>query len=117
MSITANEFRLSNLITFEDITVKFEELIQDSISSDTELDERIQPIRLTKDWLLNFGFECDNDNQFAINMEGYNWTIRIHDGLMGFDYHEYHPIRKILYVHELQNLYYAITGTELIVKN
>ena len=108
----ASEFRLSNLITFEGITVKFEELIQDSISSDTELDERIQPILLTKEWLLKFGFElieCYNFKKgsfivYSGHREFHFWSIK------GID------VPPIYFIHQLQNLYFALTGKELCVE-
>ena len=71
----------------------------------------IKPIPLTEEWLLKFGFETDN-------IEWWNGIISIgiyKDGLF------YCPTGKISlrigkeiqYVHQLQNLYFALTGKEL----
>jgi len=49
----------------------------------------LKPIPLTEEWLLKFGFEKK----------------------IGWDDYEYH----IEYVHQLQNLYYALKGEEITI--
>jgi hypothetical protein len=76
--------------------------------------ELIQPIPLTEEWLLKFGFDgydkAINDNLITIKGE----TALIW-GELGSTYsHAFHAPCK--YVHQLQNLYYALTGTELEIK-
>jgi hypothetical protein len=79
----------------------------------------ISAIPLTEDWLINLGFVLDilhegdspiyylndNDNVFQIDSD----TLQPLDA--GF------PIAKydIKYVHELQNIFFALCGEELIV--
>lgn len=83
----------------------------------------IEPIPLTKEWLLKLGFEksditgfdmCfinNNINRYVIQKMCDKWTlfIRIDNDnlelLLGFDH-----------VHQLQNLYYALTKEELKLK-
>lgn len=72
-------------------------------------------IPLTEEWLLKFGFETDN-------IEWWNGLISIgiyKDGLFFCPTEEIHVRigKKIQYVHQLQNLYFALTGEELIINN
>jgi hypothetical protein len=53
----------------------------------------IHPIPITEDWLLNFGFE----------QNGHKLPIQLHQ----------RGKTHIKYVHQLQNLYFALTGEEL----
>lgn len=85
------------------------------------LDENIQPIQLTEEWLLKFGFIEDS----------YSYVMGVHQqifsGLMKFNFNErlncwefsigsYNDLTRIQYVHQLQNLYFALTGEELIIE-
>ena len=60
-----------------------------------ELLKDFRPIPLTEEWLLKFGFERTYNSQFRY----------------------FGHYIKIKYVHELQNLYFALTGQELTIKN
>ena len=90
------------------------------------------PIPLTEEWLVNLGFEIQNkkNNHYVINdPNGYadthkisifktineQWHIAFSDTLNG--YKDYIPTTKIQYVHQLQNLYFDLTGEELTLKN
>lgn len=82
-----------------------------------------EPIPITEDWLVKFGFEkkynrYSEENYFMIN--GFGLCIvnlakcyapaTLYDGIQF--------IRKginIIYVHQLQNLYFALTGKELTI--
>lgn len=85
------------------------------MSFDTDGD--LQPIPLTPEILEKCGFELKKSD---------NWTeYRL--GIIGFDFNhsrlsgchiggeEYHYI-EVSYLHQLQNLYFAITGRELEVE-
>jgi hypothetical protein len=71
------------------------------------------PVEITEQWLIDFGFRKDEE----LN---YRWYI---DDWLAYDLDD-NCIRisdswefgKRKYVHELQNLYFAITGTELEMK-
>ena len=69
-----------------------------------------KPIPLTEEWFLRFGF----DGMFS--GAGYH-----KDGVeIGYNYNGYYVIStgfKIKYVHQLQNLYFALTGEELTIKD
>jgi hypothetical protein len=78
----------------------------------------IKPIPLTEVWLWNFGFEkteWDNFNSFRRTIGNNDYAIILYsDGNC-----EVGDIItcKIEYVHQLQNLYFALTGEELIRKS
>jgi len=72
----------------------------------------ISAIPLTEEWLLDFGFEKDelgwffkeNDYcSFGLFFKNNEWLFYISD-------------TKIKYVHQLQNLYFALTNNELTNK-
>lgn len=66
----------------------------------------IQPIVITMDWLKKFGFTGTDIGDYTISLINGNFHV-----LGSFE-----PIaNNIFYVHQLQNLYYALTGKELIL--
>ena len=85
-------------------------------------------IKITEEWLLKFGFEINNDgitkyilklpikgsneNEIASikHTENNNWwACATTNG--------YWASNNIEYIHQLQNLYFALTGTELAITN
>jgi hypothetical protein len=83
----------------------------------TEYNDYLKPIPLTDEWLSNLGFEyepSDSGNDFWQNTKGLTIYKSIIEGYFCdilFDYTE------INYVHELQNLHFALTKTELVVSS
>ena len=81
------------------------------------------PIPLTKQWLIDFGFE--EELEVINGITNYDYYLEIGGsylncewntkGTLDFVYLEGFDI-KLLFVHELQNLYYALTGEELTIK-
>lgn len=68
----------------------------------------IRPIPLTEEWLLKFGFEKSGDH--------YNkWVddVRAFILLNDFTLCDIDLKVEIKYVHQLQNLYFALTGKEI----
>ncbi|WP_291076363.1 MULTISPECIES: hypothetical protein [unclassified Empedobacter] len=74
----------------------------------------LKPIPLTEQRLIEFGFEFNcysgddkllNFNNFQININGYDNSIISYNG------------NRIYNVHQLQNLYFALTREELIFHN
>lgn len=74
-------------------------------------DEFLEPIPLTEEWLLKFGFKIRDgewwiDNEiFGVTFDENHEPLHIWDGSFTDS-----PCK---YVHQLQNLYFALTGTEL----
>jgi hypothetical protein len=88
---------------------------------------QVKPMPLTEEWLLKFGFE-KSDNEFYTetfkgdNKSDYYFCIRINDNLCDLvicervdEINNYSLIcpKYIQYVHQLQNLYFALTNEEL----
>ena len=107
----ANELRINNLVYFEDEILKFE------FESGWNFDF-IKPIPLTQEWLLKFGFikrPFQGKDFFVIdNIELYFTERKEFKGWI-FNLNE-NDLRGIHFVHQLQNLYFALTGEELTLK-
>jgi hypothetical protein len=77
----------------------------------------IEPIPLTEEWLLKFGFENDRNGYRLVDKYSLSISCDKDNKL-----HPCYGDRILLnavtldYVHQLQNLYYALTGEELIIK-
>ncbi len=67
-----------------------------------------KPILLTESWLLKFGFEKKSDNVFILNAASFTFEWICNDGM----YLESMGV-EINYVHQLQNLFFLLTGSEL----
>lgn len=81
------------------------------------------PIPLTEEWLLNFGFKKAKDETkityFNIDTEHAKYVIYSYKQKFDFtiDCNEFCKVlRQLRYVHELQNLFFALTGKELKMK-
>ena len=87
----------------------------------------IKPIPLTEEWLLKFGFKRHggdyyNDIIILKNVVCFDtgrvfdaFEIKIFPNELG-SAQEVEGMLEISYVHQLQNLYFALTGKELIIK-
>ena len=114
----ASELRIGNYLALptrgEDVVIVEEIFANDFVVCDASSNEwpitDYAPIPLTEEWLLKLGFEfshhgeISNDN-FIIEKyhDGYHYT-----GGEGVAFGT-----PIVYVHQLQNLYFALTGEEL----
>lgn len=87
--------------------------------------ENIEPIPLTEEWLLKFGFKKEGDlNWWSVPKESnykahhlmkmknaWTWFIDFDD-----TGDNTHLVAGFNYVHQLQNLYFALTENELEIK-
>lgn len=79
----------------------------------------LKPIMLTKDWLINFGFNWADDNNEFLELKPFR-TFKFHSdysndfSTVAFRIND--TEKEINFVHQLQNLYFALTGTELKTK-
>ena len=108
----AQELRIGNLVKIEGENHKLYDIfgtgqigtVRLGINYMSNIGE-IEPIPLTEEWLVKFGFKpLSNDWQ----KDG----IIIHTRKRGYVLRKSVPIVK--YVHNLQNLYFALIGKELI---
>jgi len=92
--------------------------------SENDNDGIYKPIPLTEEWLVRMGFEkqttdcCDiyRGMGFLIEDLGHlpidiNWSVRLFIDKDNTDY-----LRSINSIHQLQNLYHALTGEELPIE-
>lgn len=122
--IQANEFRRGNLVqdTFKNIHP-----IQwiDNTGIETEYGrfpfDRVSPIPITPEWLERLGFkeidiwfEKRNRNGSVIMVDKPNMTVCADS--QGSYSEQVADLKHIKYVHQLQNLYHALTGNELKIK-
>ena len=70
-----------------------------------ELNHTYKPIPLTEEWLERFNWNPPKDIGVSFSLT----TYEIH--FVAGNYY-----KKIEYVHQLQNLYFALTGEELTIK-
>ena len=111
----ASELRINNYLYNDGVVVKIDARTIFDIWDDKGL-KNYKPIPLTEEWLLKFGFErtdlIDNSNddwtwlfyqKDSIYIDGSDLTIETATGI----------VIKVEYVHQLQNLYFALTGEEL----
>jgi len=105
----ANELRIGNIIKQGTIKSFYEYGVHWGFGCSTKFSD-IEPIELTEEWLVKFGFKDSgfatwSKNKITIRNPIQNiYKFRVSDSV-GFVYIEY--------VHQLQNLYSALTGNEL----
>jgi hypothetical protein len=79
----------------------------------------IKPIKITEYWLLNFGFELNEDEGDVKYYEKNTIGIKMDDCLDFYCYIKSYKsnscffVKQLEFVHELQNLFYALTKEEL----
>ena len=120
----SKQYRLGNLVLWDnDKVYEITELSYDTLSlaynekypeyhPENIPFSKIKPIPLTDEWLVGFGFDkeqegyCRNIMLYSNGENGYNYNASFfeHDNLIAVEY-----------VHNLQNLYYALNNEELII--
>ena len=78
-------------------------------------DSKPQPIPLTEQWMLDFGLRINRliDNSYRITIDsefGYCMSVITADGSKEIEFAHFHN------VHQLQNLYFSLSGKELTLK-
>jgi len=114
----AKELRIGNLLSFGKNIFKVYQLNEDNFyAKDYKNNEslksswaEIEPITLSEEWLLKFGFEI-KQGRFGNEYLGKINLYTASDKKIVFCYDGY--LKGIKYVHQLQNLYFALTGKEL----
>ena len=122
--MTASELRLGNYLSPIGIGISIVTFIdseQDLIGTNNFADRGIDdfnPIPLNEEWLLKFGFittQWDNFDSYRLEIGNNDYAIVIYsDGKCEVGDV---IITKINYVHQLQNLYFALLGEELTFKS
>lgn len=88
--------------------------------------ENFEPIPLTEEWLINLGFEYYKVlSHYRIVLEDVWYQVKINEEgkflfsftNLNYDEANHMPPKFIKYVHQLQNLYFALAGNELPTAN
>lgn len=83
---------------------------------------RAEPIEITPEWLVKFGFtKYEEDGQVYHDLQVGSLEVSINGGQYALSYDKYQGVEDdkwadITYVHQLQNLCYALSGEELKIK-
>lgn len=109
---------LNEVVTFSHISQIREDGIFWIKTIESKIDSKsfhFKPIPITEEWLLKFGFvqSQDIDTIFGLKLNDFwyinEFQIRNNFNSILLDF-------ELKYVHQLQNLYFALTGTHLKLK-
>ena len=113
-----NEIRIGNLI--QNIKTKKEQIVLaiDGIWINDKIYDDFEPIKLTKEWLLKLGFKEYGEDYFLHAKARLTFIYR-EDSMNKLDILQDGSVLSMMWgcankVHKIQNLYFAITGKELI---
>jgi len=114
--MTSKDFRIGNYILYDGKLDRID--IRYALAFENEFMNGIKPIPLTEQWLLDFGFEEKtiqelNDIHYEFDCM---WIYLLKDFfeielIVGDE--RFNLLTQFKYVHQLQNLYFALTGKEL----
>lgn len=123
-----HEFRIGNKILLGSEVCTLSELFEDEFKTPEHgfgdySHPQLSGIPLTEEWLLKFGFERmdkkDSAPFYHITTESskgrflvFNLGRCLNGSYSPLSYGDIHE--EIIFVHQLQNLFYAITGKELV---
>ena len=121
--ISANELRIGNLI-YNGIGEPFPvnaTTIGNFVIGELTLG-KFKPIPLTEEWMVKFGYKKGRvSDDFYLDVDNFALVFGedkfelMGDG--GYDYTGELDLKNIVkFVHQLQNLYFALTGSELTIK-
>jgi len=111
----ANELRIGNYVMKDGYEIIVSPYNISELYVVVPLDE-YEPIPLTEEWLIKFGFdEYESDVNVRRFYDKTIWLCCYKHGFNGYwlRYYMGPSVQKLIYVHQLQNLYFALTGQEL----
>lgn len=112
----SNELRLGNYIL---VNNNLQQVVELPLPSNCT-EENTEPIPLTEEWLVKIGFEKRYSGYGAKGYKGYDFIIEDSFDICAFTdgiyYSDCGYKLKINHIHQLQNLYFALTGEELAIK-
>lgn len=89
------------------VKMEFSKLMQDY--------DEFEPIPLSGEWLLKMGFENKKDGKFYHSKFDRTW-VSLDSILVKWYGNALGGIMMLDYVHQLQNIFFSLTGEELTVK-
>jgi hypothetical protein len=117
MSLQITELRVGNLLKVDKYYWTVEDIINDDSTCELYFKENpeynhwlnAEPIPFTDEWIVKFGLSKENGYPYKFN-KGY---LKIRNGIFFFKYHDLEV--DLIFVHQFQNLNFALTGVELSV--
>jgi len=116
----ASELRIGNWFKEDILEQTFAQITAEQILDfyDDPLDDFYKSTPLTEEWLLKFGFKYQKTyNNYAVKAGDYFNSVKQDGEEWIYSNDESnaccYELRSIKYVHQLQNLYFALTGEEL----
>jgi len=117
------ELRLGNYVMIHDYAKGNRQQVVDQLDvcQINLLDEQYcSPIPITKEWILKFGFKEPKytsiysiELKYDFNFTGYlDYNLETKSINLSYGFW----VTNCLYVHQLQNLYFALTGKELTIQ-
>jgi hypothetical protein len=117
----AEELRIGNWVRIKDVPTTNEWQVESignlqQVAGQLWSIEELEPIPLTEEWLVKFGFDKVADNTWLL---GDGFYIDLKKGhitevfVYWVDVNSRNNFIVIKHVHSLQNLYFALTGEEL----
>ncbi|MBB6109732.1 hypothetical protein SAMN05421821_105150 [Mucilaginibacter lappiensis] len=105
-------------ISYDDVSgIRFHS--EGSTSSTWSGGKGIEPVELTEDWLIKFGLskdEASSNGSVRYNFRYQRLTINLHSDGEHPVFFEGNCITWVMFVHQLQNLYFVLTGEELTMQ-
>jgi hypothetical protein len=118
----ANELRIGNLVSYDGRVFEIDTIAKEFPTLNTieygigVVDwGNIEPIPLTEEWLLKFGFESFHKRDFKKKGLFITTYFATPQTLVDDDFGN-KRVLELKYVHQLQNLYFALTNEELTMK-
>ena len=118
----ANELRIGNWYVHPMTPTKAPSKMLD-IDFISGFTEQFKPIPLTEEWLLKFGYKHFQSehiySEWALVIDGilkYKIFQSSYTGVETFTFPNSNKPVTLKHVHQLQNLYFALTGNELTIK-
>ena len=116
--LRAEELRIGNLV--KDIDGNIFNIKQENLCDFANGFIVVKPIPLTEEWLLKFGFEKTLNQYKKLTLSNKIGCDNIPFIILFLDnQYQYDDLRfrtNIQYVHNFQNLFFALTGEELTIK-
>jgi hypothetical protein len=107
----ANELRIGNWVEHNQPKRGYYTTVQESTFS-VNVEKLFKPIPLTEEWLLKFGFEKTTKWNNVQHTKG---ILQIRNLYILFVNGRNQSWINLKHVHQLQNLYFALTGEELTI--
>ena len=122
----AQELRVGNLVKLNDQAETITDIVSDHgkyfVDTDKHIsifldNQSLRPIPLTEEWLVKFGFDKPAHSWIGSVFHLSEWDEYPLNWCVAMNKNNAVVVLKLRYVHQLQNLYFALTGKELELKS